>query len=62
MFTGDPELGALVTEVIYEVAKSLSPQLERVHIPDVGHHIRFAAPQPFTEAVRAFLDKAFQAH
>jgi pimeloyl-ACP methyl ester carboxylesterase len=59
MFTGDPELGALVTDEIFTVAKSLSSQIERVYIPGVGHHIRYAAPQPFAEAVQAFLNKVF---
>jgi N-formylmaleamate deformylase len=57
MFTADPELGAIVTDEIFAVATSLAPQVERVHIPGVGHHIRYAAPQPFAEAVKAFLQK-----
>jgi len=59
IFTGDPELGAIVTDEIYAVATSMARQVERVHIHGVGHHIRFAAPQPFTQAVKAFLRKAF---
>ncbi|MGC9348436.1 MAG: alpha/beta fold hydrolase [Anaerolineae bacterium] len=59
MFTGDPELGAIVTEEIFAIAKSLAPQIERVHVPGVGHHIRYAAPQPFAEATRAFLHRVF---
>jgi N-formylmaleamate deformylase len=59
MFTGDPELGAIVTDEIYAVAISLAPQVERVHISGVGHHIRYGAPQPFTRAVQAFLHKVF---
>jgi len=59
MFTGDPALGAIVTDEIYSVATSLAPQVERVHIPGVGHHIRYAAPQPFTQAVKAFLHEVF---
>ena len=60
MFTADPALGAIVTDEIYAVAKLLAPQVERVHIPGVGHHIRYGAPQPFTKAVKAFLHKVFK--
>jgi pimeloyl-ACP methyl ester carboxylesterase len=59
MFTGDPEMGAIVTGEMYAVAASLAPQVERVHIPGVGHHIRFAEPRPFAKAVQAFLQKVF---
>jgi N-formylmaleamate deformylase len=59
MFTGDPALGAIVTDEVFDVAKSLAPQVERVHIPGVGHHIRYAAPQPFAGAVKAFLHQVF---
>lgn len=55
MFTGDPELGAIVTDEVFEVAQSLAPQVQRVHITGVGHHIRYAAPQPFAQAVKVFL-------
>ncbi len=55
VFTGDPKLGGIMTDEIYNEAKVLLPTVERVHIPGVGHHIRFAAPEPFTAAVKAFL-------
>ncbi|MBN1873252.1 MAG: alpha/beta hydrolase [Anaerolineae bacterium] len=59
IFTGDPELGAIVTDGVFDIAKSLTPQVERVHIPGVGHHIRYAEPQPYTQAFKAFLFKVF---
>jgi pimeloyl-ACP methyl ester carboxylesterase len=59
MFTGDPELGAIVTDAVFKHAASLAPQIERVHVPGVGHHIRFAEPQPVASAVKAFLQRVF---
>jgi len=58
-FTGDPELGAIVTDEMYAKASPLAKDIERVHIAGVGHHIRYAAPQAYTQAFKAFLAKVY---
>jgi N-formylmaleamate deformylase len=59
VFTGDPSLGAIVTDAVFEEAQRIHGQIERVHIPGVGHHIRYEAPHPYTQAVRRYLAGIF---
>jgi N-formylmaleamate deformylase len=55
LVTADPKLGAIVTSEVAREAASLCDSLEVVHIPGVGHHIRYGKFEPYVEAVRAFL-------
>jgi len=59
VFTGDPSLGALVTEEAIARAKELVPTLEHVHTPGVGHLIRYDSPEPYTSATKAFLARIY---
>jgi len=60
LFTGDPSLGALVTESAVEQARKLAPTLEHVHTAGVGHLIRYDSPEPYTSATKAFLARIYQ--
>ena len=55
VFTGDPSLGAIVTDPVYAAAEGLYPAMERAAIPGVGHHVRYENPEPYTAAMKAFL-------
>jgi N-formylmaleamate deformylase len=55
LITADPELGAIVSPHVAQEAMSICDSLEVVHIPGVGHHIRYGQFEPYVEAVRAFL-------
>lgn len=55
VFTGDPELGGLVTPEAAAKARELKPNVTIVTIPDVGHLIRFDKYAAFMEGLRAFL-------
>jgi len=55
LFTADPEQGGIVTGEIAEKAREMNHRLAVVHMPDVGHHIRFAAYKTYMEHFRAFL-------
>ncbi|MFH1085385.1 MAG: alpha/beta hydrolase [Chloroflexota bacterium] len=55
VLTGDPAPGAIVTEAVAQAALALFAGLERVHIPGVGHHVRYEAPAPYTRAVQNYL-------
>jgi N-formylmaleamate deformylase len=59
LFTGDPSLGALVTESAIQTAKRLVPSIEHVHTPGVGHLIRYDSPEPYTSATKAFLARVY---
>jgi pimeloyl-ACP methyl ester carboxylesterase len=59
LFTADPTLGAGVTDAAYADAEKLNPRLERVHVPGVGHHIRFEKPKPYAAAFKAFLARVY---
>ena len=61
MFTGDPSLGAIVTDEIMTEADCIHPHVERVHVPGVGHHIRFARHDVYTQAFREFLARIYRA-
>ena len=61
VFTGDPALGALVTEEAAREAQRIAPTLEHVHTPGVGHLIRYDSPEPYTSATKAFLARVFAA-
>jgi pimeloyl-ACP methyl ester carboxylesterase len=53
--TADPELGAIVSPEVAREAAGLCDSLEVVHIPGVGHHIRYGQFEMYMEVVRAFL-------
>ena len=55
VFTGDPERGAIVSEAVISEAQEMHARLERAHIPGVGHHVRYEAPELYTEAFRRYL-------
>ncbi len=55
LFTGNPELGALVTPEVVAKVRQLNPKVTIASIPDVGHLIRFDNYTAYMEAFRAFL-------
>ncbi|HOT91385.1 MAG TPA: alpha/beta hydrolase [Anaerolineae bacterium] len=55
LFTGNPEMGAIVTPDAVEKVRELNPNVTIVNIPDVGHLIRFDKYPIFMEALWAFL-------
>lgn len=55
LFTGNPELGGIVTSEVVAQVRELNPNVTIVTIPDVGHLIRFDKYPAFMEALRAFL-------
>jgi N-formylmaleamate deformylase len=55
LFTGNPELGGIVTPEAAAKVRELNPSVIIVNIPDVGHLIRFDKYTAFMEALRAFL-------
>lgn len=57
VFTANPELGAIVTPESAARARELKPDMDLVHIPDVGHLIRFDSFATFMQALRDFLKK-----
>jgi pimeloyl-ACP methyl ester carboxylesterase len=57
VFTGNPELGGIVTPEASAKARELNPNLTIVNIPDVGHLIRFDRYDAFIGALKAFLNQ-----
>lgn len=57
LFTGNPELGGIVTPEVVAQVRELNPNVTIVTIPDVGHLIRFDKYPAFMEALRAFLNQ-----
>ncbi|MCX7680625.1 MAG: alpha/beta hydrolase [Anaerolineae bacterium] len=55
LFTGNPELGGIVTPEVVAKVRELNPGVTIVTIPDVGHLIRFDKYPAFMEALWAFL-------
>jgi len=55
LFTGDSELGGLVTPEAIARVRELNSSVTIVTIPGVGHLIRFDKYTAFMEALRAFL-------
>jgi pimeloyl-ACP methyl ester carboxylesterase len=55
VFTADPALGAIVTPQAAAKARELNPKVILVHVPNVGHLIRFDNFPAFMTALRRFL-------
>lgn len=55
LFTGNPELGAIVTPEVVAKVRELNPDVTIIAIPDVGHLIRFDRYPAFMDGLRAFL-------
>jgi N-formylmaleamate deformylase len=55
LFVGNPELGGIVTPEVVAKVGELNPKVPIVHIPDVGHFIRFDKFTLFMDALRVFL-------
>lgn len=55
LFTGNPDLGGIVTPDAVAKVRELNPRVTIITIPDVGHLIRFDRYAAFMEAFRAFL-------
>ena len=55
VFTADPELGAIVTPQAAAKARELNPKVTLVHVPKVGHLIRFDNFPVFMNALQRFL-------
>jgi len=55
--TADPDKGGIVTPELAEQARAINPLIRVVHIPGVGHHVRFGDPATYMKAVWAFLEE-----
>jgi N-formylmaleamate deformylase len=55
LFTGNPELGAIVTPEVIVKVRELNPKVTIINIPDVGHLIRFDKYTVCMDALRTFL-------
>jgi len=55
LFTGNPELGAIVTPAVVAKVRELNPNITIVNVPAAGHLIRFDQYNAFMDALRAFL-------
>jgi len=55
LITGNPELGAIVTPEVTAKVRTLNPKVNIVHVPDVGHLIRFDKYDVFMKSLREFL-------
>jgi len=55
LITGDPALGALVTDADAEALRALIPRLDVVRLPRAGHNVRREQVDPYLAAVRGFL-------
>lgn len=55
VLTGEPQLGAIITPEIADTLVALSPSITIQPIAGAGHCVRYAQPEAFAEAVRAFL-------
>lgn len=54
----DAARGGIVTEEAVEKVRALKPDVQLVHVPEVGHLIRFDKYEAFMGAVRPFLAQA----
>jgi pimeloyl-ACP methyl ester carboxylesterase len=57
--TGDPSHGSIVNDEVAKAALMLNGNLERTHIPGVGHHVRFESPEIYTATVKGFTAKVY---
>jgi N-formylmaleamate deformylase len=57
LITADPEKGGIVTDDVARQVTEMNPNVRVVHIPGVGHHIRFAEHAVYMQAVQAFLQE-----
>ena len=55
IFTADPKLGAIVTPQAAAKAREMNPKVTLVHVPNVGHLIRFDNFPVFINALQRFL-------
>jgi len=55
VFTADVDKGGIVTPEVEARVKELNSHITFVHIPGVGHHIRFGNYTVYMNAMRAFL-------
>jgi len=59
VFTGETWRGAIVDEKVMADIMRIHPDTVRVHVPDVGHHIRFRRFDVVEAAIKAFLSRQF---
>ncbi|NIM93088.1 MAG: alpha/beta fold hydrolase [Anaerolineales bacterium] len=57
LITGDPELGAIVTDEDVAELQEFVPHLQRVHIPGTGHNIRREQYSQYLETLQKFLNQ-----
>jgi N-formylmaleamate deformylase len=57
LITADPDKGGIVTDDVARQVVEANPRVRVVHIPGVGHHIRFAEHAVYMQAVRTFLQE-----
>lgn len=60
LITGDPALGALITDDSAAALRALVPQLSIAHIPQSGHSIRRDQLERYLQVVRAFLHETMR--
>jgi N-formylmaleamate deformylase len=57
VFTAEPDLGGIVTPAVAQEIRALNPRITLVHIPGVGHHIRFGDYTSYMQIFRSFLNE-----
>ena len=55
LITADPELGGIVTPQLAQQVLERNANIRLVHLPHVGHHVRFGNHADYMKALRAFL-------
>lgn len=55
LITADPALGGIVTPAMAQAAQQINSQVQVVHFPGVGHHIRFAVHAEYLQSLKVFL-------
>jgi len=59
LITAEPELGSLVTDEMAQAAKEIAPQLERAHVTNSGHCIRYDQYAAYREIFVAGLARIY---
>ncbi len=55
LITADPDLGGIVTPQVAQQVITRNPNFQLLHIPHVGHHVRFGNHADYMVALKAFL-------
>lgn len=61
VYTGDPTLGAIISDDVAQAALARCDHLTHEHISGVGHHIRYEGPELYTAAFKRYLAEIYGA-